>query len=74
MKHVDRSRRNSAGMIEEYKVRGRRKYDPKYSFKELYGRKSYSRQSEEIAQEFKRLGIGFCFQGTTVRREILLTT
>ena len=53
-------------MIEEHKVRGRRKYDPTYSFKELYGRKSRSRQSEEIAQEFRRLGIGFCFEGTVV--------
>ena len=58
-----KSRRNSAGMIEEYKVRGRRKYDTKYSFKQFGVRKSRSRQSEEIAQEFKRLGIGFCFQG-----------
>ena len=65
-KHVDRSRRNSTSTIEEYKVRGRRKYDPKYSFKEIHGIKSCSKQSEEIAQEFKRLGIGFCFQGTVV--------
>ena len=65
-KHVDRSRRNSGGMIEEYKVRGRRKCDHKYSFKELHGRKLCSKQSEEIAQEFKRLGIGFCFQGSVV--------
>ena len=59
-----RSRRNSEGLLEEYKTRIRRKYDPKYSFKELHGRKTHSKQSEEIAQEFKRLGIGFCFKGT----------
>ena len=62
----ERSRRNSAEMIEKDRPRGRRKYHSKYSFKHLSGRKPGSRQSEEIAQEFKRLGIGVCFQGIGV--------
>ena len=61
----DRQRSNSGGVLEELRVGQRRKYDPRYSYKVLYGKRFRSKQSEEIAQEFKRLGIGFCFEGNS---------
>ena len=61
----DRQRSNSGGILEEHRVGQRRKYDPRYSYKVLYGKRFRSKQSEEIAQEFKRLGIGFCFEGNS---------
>ena len=58
----DRSCRHSS--VRTKKEKGTRTVDPKCFLEQIPRTNMYSRQSEDIYREFRRLGIGFCCQGS----------